>query len=141
MKKQECSYRRAIGEALVEKNHVVWDLANQKYCQIVSWQFLASTSFFLSIQNSFFNFHLTSTQQFFYLWNHRFVQHMLKIKRTNLPLLTLVHSKGTHFYLRGMNREEWVAPIPGRPCLTGLLFNTASVSVTIIKVGTNCDTH
>jgi hypothetical protein len=24
-------------------------------------------------------------------------------------------------YLRGMKREEWVAPIPGRPCLTGLL--------------------
>lgn len=23
-------------------------------------------------------------------------------------------------YLRGMNREEWVAPIPGRPCFTGL---------------------
>ena len=25
---------------------------------------------------------------------------------------------GPHF--RGMNREEWVAPIPGLPCLTGL---------------------
>ena len=25
-------------------------------------------------------------------------------------------------YLRGMKREEWVAPIPGRPCLTGLLW-------------------
>ena len=24
-------------------------------------------------------------------------------------------------YFRGMKREEWVAPIPGRPCLTGLL--------------------
>lgn len=24
-------------------------------------------------------------------------------------------------YLRGMKREEWVAPIPGLPCLTGLL--------------------
>ena len=24
------------------------------------------------------------------------------------------------FYLRGMNLDEWVAPIPGRPCLTGL---------------------
>ena len=24
-------------------------------------------------------------------------------------------------YLRGMKREEWVAPIPGRPCLTGWL--------------------
>lgn len=23
-------------------------------------------------------------------------------------------------YLRGMKREEWVAPIPGLPCLTGL---------------------
>lgn len=23
-------------------------------------------------------------------------------------------------YLRGMKRDEWVAPIPGRPCLTGL---------------------
>lgn len=27
------------------------------------------------------------------------------------------------FYLRGMNREECVAPIPGRPCLTGWLCN------------------
>jgi hypothetical protein len=25
---------------------------------------------------------------------------------------------GPHF--RGMNREEWVTPIPGLPCLTGL---------------------
>ncbi|KAA8573792.1 hypothetical protein EYC84_005348 [Monilinia fructicola] len=25
-------------------------------------------------------------------------------------------------YLRGMKREEWVAPIPGLPCLTGRLF-------------------
>ena len=23
-------------------------------------------------------------------------------------------------YLRGIKREEWVAPIPGLPCLTGL---------------------
>lgn len=23
-------------------------------------------------------------------------------------------------YLSGMNREEWVAPIPGLPCFTGL---------------------
>lgn len=23
-------------------------------------------------------------------------------------------------YLSGMNRDEWVAPIPGRPCFTGL---------------------
>ena len=23
------------------------------------------------------------------------------------------------FYFRGMNLEEWVAPIPGLPCLTG----------------------
>ena len=23
-------------------------------------------------------------------------------------------------YFNGMKREEWVAPIPGRPCLTGL---------------------
>lgn len=29
-----------------------------------------------------------------------------------------VHIEAAH--LRGMNREEWVAPIPGRPCLTGL---------------------
>ena len=29
-------------------------------------------------------------------------------------------SPSSGFYLRGMNREEWVAPIPGRPCLTGL---------------------
>ena len=24
------------------------------------------------------------------------------------------------FHLRGMNLEEWVAPMPGLPCLTGL---------------------
>ena len=23
-------------------------------------------------------------------------------------------------YLRGIKRDEWVAPMPGRPCLTGL---------------------
>lgn len=24
------------------------------------------------------------------------------------------------FYFSGMKRDEWVAPIPGRPCFTGL---------------------
>ena len=32
-------------------------------------------------------------------------------------------------YFNGMNREECVAPIPGRPCLTGLLFKKISPSV------------
>jgi hypothetical protein len=29
----------------------------------------------------------------------------------------------TSIYLRGMKRDEWVAPIPGLPCLTGRLHN------------------
>ena len=33
-------------------------------------------------------------------------------------LFLLLHF--VHVYFRGMNRDEWVAPIPGRPCLTGL---------------------
>jgi hypothetical protein len=30
------------------------------------------------------------------------------------------HSTTLAIYLSGMNREEWVAPIPGLPCFTGL---------------------
>lgn len=38
---------------------------------------------------------------------------------------TLQHPPALHLsarpaYLSGMKREEWVAPIPGRPCFTGL---------------------
>jgi hypothetical protein len=36
----------------------------------------------------------------------------------------------SHAYLRGMKREEWVAPIPGLPCLTGWL-SIVSMSATI----------
>lgn len=32
----------------------------------------------------------------------------------------------TSIYFNGMNLELWVAPIPGRPCLTGLYVNTNS---------------
>ena len=32
------------------------------------------------------------------------------------------------FYFRGMNLEEWVAPIPGLPCLTG--WNTKLIKKT-----------
>lgn len=35
------------------------------------------------------------------------------------------HRNPTRDYLRGMKREEWVAPIPGLPCLTGWLWNVS----------------
>jgi len=43
----------------------------------------------------------------------------------------LAAARAQHFqivYLRGMKREEWVAPIPGRPCLTGLLSHLSATS-------------
>jgi hypothetical protein len=37
-------------------------------------------------------------------------------------------------YFNGMKREEWVAPIPGRPCLTGLLFDLSAISSPLITL-------
>merc|ERR1712093_419682 len=34
-------------------------------------------------------------------------------------------------YLRGMKREEWVAPIPGLPCLTGSMIRGMGIGKTI----------
>lgn len=36
-----------------------------------------------------------------------------------IPLFTLDGAPSRR-YLSGMKREEWVAPMPGRPCFTGL---------------------
>ena len=39
----------------------------------------------------------------------------------NLYLLGFIKYIGSNkIYLRGINLELWVAPIPGRPCFTGL---------------------
>ena len=43
-------------------------------------------------------------------------------KKPHVPLPnTSMHRKSKYDYLRGMKREEWVAPMPGLPCLTGWL--------------------
>ena len=64
---------------------------------------------------------------------------------------TLLPSHHTHpivyisFYFNGINREECVAPIPGRPCLTGLLQMPSASYPSERKDTTRCekteDTH
>lgn len=44
------------------------------------------------------------------------------------------HPRPRPSYLRGMKREECVAPIPGRPCLTGLL-RRGSAAVLVLDQG------